>query len=324
MADDHGEAAAAKTGSRVKVMRIVHTIHMTADLGACRARYLDLLGGLIFAEGYFEAEDRDMALLYVANHMIEPMAPRDPTRLDKHIARYLQRYGQGFQSFEIGIQDGPAVANKLKAAGCKLSAEYGTFFYVRPESTGGVLLEVTETPMPNDPYGRRNWRSDWIEGHPTTLLRLDHIACITPDIEAAIAFFTGQLDGELLTDERITVPQPGRRALVQLAETKVAFIQPDDAERGVALLNLGVAFMHFRAYDKAQSDGFGRATLAAGPGISEGTVQYFRGLCALRRGDPAAARTAFEAAAGASGSTLESGDGPSAAAAATRMLKALQ
>jgi hypothetical protein len=44
----------------------------------------------------------------------------------------LQRYGQGFQSFEIGIQDGPAVANELKAAGCKLSAEYGTFFYVRP------------------------------------------------------------------------------------------------------------------------------------------------------------------------------------------------
>jgi catechol 2,3-dioxygenase-like lactoylglutathione lyase family enzyme len=232
MADDLGEAAAAKMGSRVKVMRIVHTIHMTADLGACRARYLDLLGGLIFAEGYFEAEDRDMALLYVVNHMVEPMAPRDPNRLDKHVARYLHRYGQGFQSFEIGIQDGPAVANKLKAAGCKLSAEYGTFFYVRPESTGGVLLEVTEAPMPNDPYGRRNWRSDWIEGHPTSLLRLDHIACVTPDVEAAIAFFTDLLDGELLTDERITAPQPGRRALVQLAETRIAFTQPDDPESG--------------------------------------------------------------------------------------------
>ena len=194
--------------------------------------YLDLLGGLIFAEGYFEAEDRDMALLYVANHMIEPMAPRDPKATDKHVARYLQRYGPGFQSFEIGIEDGPAVANALKAAGCKLSAEYGTFFYVRPESTGGVLLEVTETPMPNDPYGRRNWRSDWIEGHPTSLLRLDHIACITPDVEAAIAFFTGRFDGELLTDERIASPQPGRRALVQLADTRIAFTQPDDAESG--------------------------------------------------------------------------------------------
>ncbi len=139
------------------------------------------------------------------------------------------------------------------------------------------------------------------------------------------------------TGPRTARLQPGETPLVipltdgallynrALAEFRLrARAAPDDADRGVALLNLGVAFMHFRAYDRAQSDGFGRATLAAGPGISEGTVQYLRGLCSLRRGDPAAARTAFEAAAAAAGSTLDSGDGPSAAAAATRMLKALQ
>jgi hypothetical protein len=54
--------AEAAADSRVKVRRIVHTIHAVADIAACRARYLDMLGGLIFAEGYFEAEDRDMAL----------------------------------------------------------------------------------------------------------------------------------------------------------------------------------------------------------------------------------------------------------------------
>jgi hypothetical protein len=97
----------------------------------------------------------------------------------------------------------------------------------------------------------------------------------------------------------------------------------DDAGRGIALLNLGIAFMHFRAYDKAQSEGFARSLLPAGPGISEGTVLYYRGLCALRRGDPQAARGAFEAAAGAAASTLDSGDGPSAAAAAARMLRSL-
>ena len=82
--------------------------------------------------------------------------------------------------------------------------------------------------------------------------------------------------------------------------------------------------MHFRAYDKAQSKGFSRSELPAGSGISRGTVAYFRGLCALRRGDPGAARTAFEAAARSSGSTLESGDGPSAAAAARRLLRSMQ
>jgi catechol 2,3-dioxygenase-like lactoylglutathione lyase family enzyme len=220
------------TGSRVKVRRIIHTIHAVADIAACRARYLDALGGLIFAEGYFEAEDRDMALLYVANHMIEPMSPRDPARLEKHFARYLHRYGPGFHSFEIKIDDGPAAAAQLKQSGCKLSAEYGFFFYVRQESTGGVLLEVCDRGMPNDPYERHDWRPEWAGCHVTTLQGLDHIACVVPDVSAALAFFTGQLDGELIADERIISPQPGRRVLVRLADTHVAFIQPDDCSSG--------------------------------------------------------------------------------------------
>jgi len=218
--------------SRVKVRRIIHTIHAVPDIAACRAQYMDLLGGLIFAEGYFEAEDRDMALLYVADHMIEPMSPRDPARLDKHFARYLHRYGPGFHSFEIKIDDGPAVAAKLKEQGCKLSAEYGFFFYVRQESTGGVLLEVCERPMPNDPYERGHWRPDWAGRHPTTLAGIDHIACVIPDAGRALAFFTELLDGELLADERMALPQPARRILVRLAGTRVAFIQPDDAGQG--------------------------------------------------------------------------------------------
>src|SRR5277367_3730646 len=108
--------------SPVKVRRIIHTIHAVADIAACRAQYLDKLGGLIFAEGYFEAEDRDMALLYVADHMLEPMSPRDPARLEKPFARYLHRYGQGFHSFELKVEDGPAAAAQLKAAGSKLAS----------------------------------------------------------------------------------------------------------------------------------------------------------------------------------------------------------
>lgn len=218
--------------SRVRVSRIIHAIHIVPDLAASRARYLDLLGGLIFAEGYFEAEDRDMALLYVADFMMEPMAPRDPAKLEKHVARYLHRYGPGFQSFELKVNNGPEAAAQFKAAGCKLSAEYGSFFYVRQESTGGVLLEVCDGPMPNDPHEFRPWRADFIVGHPSTLRGLDHIACITPDLDAALTFFTQRVDGELLIDEHIHVPQPARRALIGLADIRVAFIQPDERSAG--------------------------------------------------------------------------------------------
>lgn len=253
--------AEAAHGERIRIKRVVHTIHAAGDIAACRAKYLDVLGGLIFAEGYFAPEDRDMALLYVADFMIEPMSPRDPARADKAFARYLQRYGEGLHSFEIAVDDGPATAERLKAAGCRLSAEYGFFFYVRPESTGGVLLEVCETPMPNDPYDRRGWRPDWSDGHSTTILKLDHIACVTRDADAALAFFTGLLDGELLADERIAKPQPGRRILLRLAETPVAFIQPDDPEHGplgefLEPPTSGVHAMVWRVEDEAAAEAY--------------------------------------------------------------------
>ena len=98
----------------------------------------------------------------------------------------------------------------------------------------------------------------------------------------------------------------------------------DDLEKGAALLNLGVAFMHFRAYDRADAEGFARASLPAVVGVSQGTVLYYRALNALRRGNPQAARDAFQQAAGQAGGTLDTGDGPSSAAAAARMLKAIE
>jgi catechol 2,3-dioxygenase-like lactoylglutathione lyase family enzyme len=246
---------------RINIRRVIHTIHATNDIQACRARYLDALGGLIFAEGYFEPEDRDMALLYVGDHMVEPMAPRNPGRRDMHFARYLERYGPGFHSFEIKVDDGPAAAARLKEAGCKLSAEYGIFFYVRQESTGGVLLEVCEAPMPNDPYDRRNWRSDWSEGHPSTVLGLDHIACVPADLETALGFFTGLFDGARLDDERIASPQPGRRVALRLGDAKVAFIQPDDPAGGPLGAFLkpptsGVYALVWRVEDEAAAEAF--------------------------------------------------------------------
>ncbi|WP_029429511.1 VOC family protein [Blastococcus sp. URHD0036] len=223
----------ATTAAPARVKRVVHTIHAVRDIDACRMRYQDVLGGLVFAEGYFEPEDRDMALLYVGDHMVEPMAPRQPDDLGKPYSRYLARYGEGWHSFELRIADCPDVAARLKADGYTLASDYGMFFYVRPESTGGLLLEACDVSIPNDPYDRRNWRPDWAEGHASTVLRLDHIACVLNDAEAARRLFTTYVDGEVLDDRRISAPQPARRVLLRLGGDDVALIQPDDPASGV-------------------------------------------------------------------------------------------
>ncbi len=219
-------APSADSSNKVEIKRIIHTIHATSDIEASRAKYLDVLGGVIFAEGYFEAEDRDMALLYVVNHMVEPMAPRNPASDEKPFARYLKKHGQCLHSFELKVANGPEAAARFRAAGCKVASDYGQFFFVRAESTGGVLLEVCELPMPNDPYEREGWQPDALVGHPSGLLELDHIACVVPDLEPVLHFFTGVCDGELLADEQVQLPQPARRILLRLGDTRVAFLQP--------------------------------------------------------------------------------------------------
>lgn len=220
------------TDSRIKVSRIIHTIHATTDIYGCRLRYQDALGGLVFAENYFPAEDRDAALLYVTNHMVEPMAPRDAANLDKPFARMAAKIGQAFHSFELKVADGKAASQAFRDAGARTASDYGFFFFVKAESTGGVLLEVCEVPMPNDPFDRTGWGPEVGQGHASAVLRLDHIACVTADMAAALRFFTELVDGEVLSDERTALPQPARRVLIRLGDTQVAFIQPDDSSTG--------------------------------------------------------------------------------------------
>lgn len=227
---------------RVKVSRIIHTIHATNDIYACRLLYQDALGGLVFAENYFPAEDRDCALLYVANHMVEPMAPRNPEDMTKPFARMTSKIGQSFHSFELKVANGKEASQAFRDAGATVASDYGIFFFVKAESTGGVLLEVCETAMPNDPYDRPGgWGPEVGTGHAGSVLRLDHIACVTREIDKAIHFFTRIVDGEVIADARTELPQAGRRVLLQIGDTKVAFMQPDDTASGPLGAFLGKA-----------------------------------------------------------------------------------
>jgi tetratricopeptide (TPR) repeat protein len=92
-------------------------------------------------------------------------------------------------------------------------------------------------------------------------------------------------------------------------------------QRALAQVNLGLAFMHFRAYAKALSESFNVVALPARGGISRGTVRYYQGLCYLKKDLIPEARTAFQEAAASPEATLESNDGPPVAARAKNLLQ---
>jgi hypothetical protein len=144
------------------------------------------------------------------------------------------KIGQAFPFVRAQGPDGKAASQAFRDAGAVTASDYGIFFFVKPESTGGVLLEVCEVPMPNDPYDRKGWGPEVGVGHACAVTGLDHIACVTADINKAIRFFTESVDGAIVADGRTELPQPGRRVVINIGDTDVAFIQPDDTASGPA------------------------------------------------------------------------------------------
>lgn len=229
---DKSSAAGSGSAGTITIRRILHTIHAVRDCDPLRKRYEDLFGAIVFAERYHAGEDRDMALLYVANHMLEPMAPRRPEIPDTIFSQYLAKFGESLHSFEVRVDSAPDAAAICRDHGMDLSSVYPLFFFVKPKSTGGIVVQICGKPLVNDPKDYRNWNPDWIEGHPSTLRRLRYIACIVRDLDKALYFFTRVVDGKIVEDCRITVPQPGRRIGICLGDTVIALIVADEPEIG--------------------------------------------------------------------------------------------
>jgi 4-hydroxyphenylpyruvate dioxygenase-like putative hemolysin len=217
---------------RAAAGRLLHTIHAVRDYGTLREAYLQAFGGLAFAEGYHEGEDRDMNLLYVADHMIEPMAPRRPDEPDSTFSRFLAKYGEGWHSTSFQTPNAAQAAERLKAAGCVFTTDYPGFFFVHPKSTGGIILEVTDLPMGNDPYDLPSWNAEWAAGRPRLPHRLAYLAFVMRDTTAALHFLTTMMDGEHTGNERIDWPQPATLDRVAIGKSTFLLIQPDDADRG--------------------------------------------------------------------------------------------
>lgn len=250
---------------RIGVHRIFHTIHAVKDIHATREKYMNVFGAWVFAEGYHGPEDRDMNLFYVANHIVEPMAPRTLEATDKMLARYVQRHGEGFQSIEFEVDNAIEAAQTCRDKKVTLTTAYDTFFFVHPKSSGGVILEVCDTKMPNDPHDLKNWNPDWIEGHPSSLRRLSCIGCAVKDLAVAKAFFTEVWDGEIVHEDESHGDEKLRRSFIRFGDDNdtLCLAQPTTGSGPVSRYmeerNPGVYSIVWQVDDLAQAEDYFRS-----------------------------------------------------------------
>ena len=107
------------------------------------------------------------------------------------------------------------------------------------------------------------------------------------------------------------------------AMSLAASMSPRTDIEQISLLNIGLALIHFNAWEDAITY-LRRVDLGDRPGINQGTVEYYLGLCYESLGYRAEALEHYRAALEYESATLESNDGPLIAPRITQKVKQLE
>jgi methylmalonyl-CoA/ethylmalonyl-CoA epimerase len=113
--------------------------------------FYESLGLKIVHEEEIEHEQVRTAILPSGDGRIELL---EPTSEDSPVGRFLKKRGEGLHHLALHVDDISATLEDLKARGARLISEdiqIGTgghlYFFVHPESTGGILLEICQDPI---------------------------------------------------------------------------------------------------------------------------------------------------------------------------------
>lgn len=131
--------------------RIDHLGIAAPSIAAARGFY-EALGLQIEHEEVVEHEQVRTAMIPVGESRIELL---EPLRSDSAVGRFLAKRGPGLHHMALRVEDIAATLDALKSRGARLISEQvqtgaggHLYFFVHPESAGGVLLEICQDPQP--------------------------------------------------------------------------------------------------------------------------------------------------------------------------------
>jgi hypothetical protein len=241
--------------SALRAKRLLHTIHAALACERLRQLYCGVFGGIVFHENYYGPEDRDAALLYVADHMIEVMSPRHTEDERFMFARYLKKMGASYHSTSFAVADCEAAHERCKELGILINTTGPGLLFLHPKSTGGIVMELTDHKMPNDPWDLPHWRRDWAQGRPTRPHALAHLVCVPRNPAAAVGFLVEVLGGKAHQSYALDWPQRATATPVEVADGNFLILDPTDRSAGklaefISGPNAGVYALAWRLADK--------------------------------------------------------------------------
>jgi catechol 2,3-dioxygenase-like lactoylglutathione lyase family enzyme len=186
--------------THVNVLMLTHVNQILGDFEQANAFYQRVFGAQEYMNSYHPGEERDASLFVIGDTCIELFSPRTTTSL---LGRSLERYGDGWHSFEWRVDDLDAAREALKERGVRITTDYpGQFLMTHPRDTHGAILEICPHDMHNDPRLEADWSAaPWSEG-PLGITGLGQLSIAVGDADAAADFFAELTGAEVVYRDR--------------------------------------------------------------------------------------------------------------------------
>lgn len=143
-------------------------------------------------------------------------------------ANYLDRYGEGWHSFELAVDNLPGLIDNLSAQGIRVSPGVP---FTHPRDAFGLCIEMIpkDMSMPGDPIDYKGWNARWFEGNPMTLEGIAAIAHTVTEMKPAREFLVNTFGAVVVDEDVVDSPEPMERSRVKLADIDFLLLAPTGA-----------------------------------------------------------------------------------------------
>lgn len=225
--------------------QMVHVVHMSDDVAKLRDWWTDVFGGHAYLgidePNYLPIEDRHAALLMISDLCIEVMAPKMPADPAKPVGKFYTKFGQHLHSVGYWVDDLQGLGDRMIAGGVRIGKPGGgliekmdpevMYFFPNPKDTGGLMVEMTKHPMPDDPRDRDDWSSlarKWPD-HPLTIQRFSYVTLGVRDLDAAVNTYVETMQA-IPIEEGTDTDMGSRYVTMQLGDCLLQIAEPLTAE----------------------------------------------------------------------------------------------
>lgn len=230
--------------------QMIHVIHMTKDVAALREWWSDVFGGYTYMgvdePNYLPIEDRYASLMMINDLCIEVMAPafNDADEVNSPhlpVGKFYTKFGQHLHSVGYYVEDLPGLGDKMIANGVYIGKPGGgaiekmdpdvMYFYPNPKNTGGLMVEMSKHPMPNDPREREDWDSLYrqFQQHPLTIERFSYVTLGVRELESAVKTYVDAMQAIPIA-EGVDEDLGCRYVTMQLGDCLLQIAEPTNPE----------------------------------------------------------------------------------------------